>query len=221
MTYHQSYADVKRMQRVALGVIPQPWISGGIGVAIGEQGPFLTVRVHPGLRDDAIEELHSAGLKKGFEVIESRVPEARTANPSLPPEPIRPYRYPVLPQPIPEQQFVDEIAELIDAAKLNRDGVAASIWLWDPLDAEHSKNPRRYAQVIPELKRFEFARATLVLPYCHRRGLIAHELGHVLDPQGGEDDADEAAHRVLGIKIDYDKRWPGKGLQVAHNCRSR
>jgi hypothetical protein len=84
-----------------------------------------------------------------------------------------------------------------------------------PLDQEHARNPRRYAQVVPNDLLFEFSQAILWLPREHRIGLLAHEVGHCLDPLGGEDGADEAALRVLGIKIGYDPRWPGKGLQTA------
>jgi hypothetical protein len=85
--------------------------------------------------------------------------------------------------------------------------------------AEHVKNPRRYAQVTahdtPPL--FEFAEQTLRLSWPHRLGLMAHEVGHVLDPdpKKTEPGADQTALRALGIKIQYDPRWPGKGLQVA------
>jgi hypothetical protein len=61
----------------------------------------------------------------------------------------------------------------------------------------------------------EFAQAVVELSPAHRLGLYAHETGHLLDPQGGEDEADAAALRVLGVQVRYDHRWPGKGLQFA------
>lgn len=64
---------------------------------------------------------------------------------------------------------------------------------------------------------FELAPQAVWLPDRHRRALLAHEVGHVLDPDGGEDDADAAAECHTGVKIGYDRRWPGKGLQVAMN----
>lgn len=89
----------------------------------------------------------------------------------------------------------------------------------------HEREPRRYAQVYappgPDLfaghdkPRFELAEQARWLPGKHRRGLLAHEVGHVIAPDGSEDAADQAAYDKLGVKIGYDKRWPGKGLQVA------
>lgn len=87
------------------------------------------------------------------------------------------------------------------------------------LEATHEHNRRRYAQVRPfdDPPTFEFAPQTVWLPDRHRRALLAHEVGHVLDPEGGEDDADAAAECYTGVKIGYDRRWPGKGLQVSEN----
>lgn len=99
------------------------------------------------------------------------------------------------------------------------DSARATAVRYVPLDEEHARNPRRYAQVIPDQLRFEFSQAILWLPREHRIGLLAHEVGHCLDPSGGEDGADDAAMRVLGIKIGYDPRWPGKGLQVAKRTK--
>ncbi len=83
------------------------------------------------------------------------------------------------------------------------------------LQREHEQNSRRYAQVDPTVPLFEFARSTRALPLKHRVGLYAHEIGHVLVPWEDEDGADDAARRVLGVTIGYDRRWPGKGLQYA------
>lgn len=83
------------------------------------------------------------------------------------------------------------------------------------LDVEHAMDPRRYAQVMPELLHFEFAKATRSLPFPWRLGVLAHEVGHVLDPTRTEMGADLAALQYLGVAIGYDRRWPGKGLQVA------
>lgn len=131
-------------------------------------------------------------------------------------EPVPGYSYPVLRQPISEAQLLRELDSMLERAGLAGDGgPAATAWFWGPLDAEHEENPRRYAQVIPQQRRFEFARAILWLPPEHREGLLAHEVGHVLDPEADEDGADAAARRVTGVDIGYDRRWPGKGLQVA------
>lgn len=87
------------------------------------------------------------------------------------------------------------------------------------LDQEHARNCRRYAQVEPEGLVFEFARAILDLGPKHRLGLLAHEVGHclahrVLGPEHSEDEADQCALGALGLRIRYDHKWPGKGLQI-------
>lgn len=215
------YEELRRQQALAEQALPREWITGGIGIGVDGE-PFLTVRVRPGLRDAALARLHGAGVSGPLEVIEMRVPTARgrAANPAMR-EPVHPYRYPVDPA-IPEQQLVAELGELLQRGGLVGDGgPMAQVWLWDPLDVEHARNPRRYAQVIPDWRRFEFARATLQLPRCQRLGLLAHEVGHVLAPDGGEDEADQAAADILGVPIAYDERWPGKGLQIALNCQGR
>ncbi len=87
---------------------------------------------------------------------------------------------------------------------------------FQPLDVEHARNPRRYAQVrTGEDPRMEVAGAIRDLPPEQRLGLYSHEVGHFLWPAGGEDDADMAAQGLLGVHIGYDRRWPGKGLQTA------
>lgn len=206
--------DLRSQQRLAHIVLPQDWVAG-IGIAY-DGGPFLSVRVLPGMREAALERLRRAGLPGPYEVVSPG--PARAQNPSHPKEPIAPYRYPVEP-PIPPEQLVEELENVMGRAGLLTDGgVPAQVWLWDPLDEEHARNPRRYGQVIPAWRRFEFARATLQLPYCYRLGLLAHEVGHVLDPNASEAETDRVAAEVLGVKIGYDRRWPDKGMQVAINC---
>ena len=131
-------------------------------------------------------------------------------------EPIKPYAYPVV-RPISQTQLVSELEHLLRVARLDHNPY--TVWIGGALDSVHANNPRRYAQVGAEDRVFEFATATLQLPYCHRRGLLAHEVGHVIAPDASEDETDAAAARVLGIEIAYDGRWPGKGLQFAVNCR--
>lgn len=89
----------------------------------------------------------------------------------------------------------------------------------DELERTHQRNARRYAQVAPFCTppQFELAPQTTHLPAKHRRGLLAHEVGHVLDPYGSERDADLAAEEALGVRMGYDRRWPGRGLQVDMN----
>jgi len=125
-------------------------------------------------------------------------------------EPVLPHKYPVLTRPVSRASFIREVQRACRKAKLN--GKPTVLFPAD-LDEEHARNARRYAQVIPSMMQFEFAEATLCLPKRYRDALIAHEIGHVLDPHGTEDDADVAAHRAFGKRIKYDKRWPGKGLQ--------
>jgi hypothetical protein len=128
----------------------------------------------------------------------------------------RRHDHPRLRQPITREQFADEFSDLAAHA-----GIADTcvIDLSDRMSAVHERNQRRYAEVEPDGLHFYFAPEVLWLPADNRRGLIAHELGHVLCrdlPGGGtEDDADRAAQRVLGVTIAYDGRWPGKGLQTA------
>jgi len=92
-----------------------------------------------------------------------------------------------------------------------------TIRVYPPLTEEHRRNPRRYAQCIPHEHLFEIAEQYRYLPWRYRLGLMAHEIGHVIDPdpEKTEDAADFWGGRALGIKIVYDHRWPGKGLQMA------
>jgi len=88
------------------------------------------------------------------------------------------------------------------------------------LDRVHAKNRRRYAEVVPDTMDFRFAKATWDLDAAHRRGLLAHEVGHCIahreiGPQHTEDEADACALQVLGVQMEYDAAWPGKGLQMA------
>jgi tRNA A-37 threonylcarbamoyl transferase component Bud32 len=123
--------------------------------------------------------------------------ETRTANPSKK-------------KGITRKQFGDEFAALAHRAGL-KDVCAIEF------TSEVRISPRSYADVDPRKLHFRFAPETLELPAAHRRGLIMHEIGHVLCrdlPDGGtEDDADEAAYEAFGERIAYDCRWPGKGLQ--------
>lgn len=124
--------------------------------------------------------------------------------------------HPQLGRPIARERLAEEFTALARKA-----GIAdtCAIDISEHMRSVHSRNARRYAEVDPDGLHFYFAPQTLWLPPENRRGLIAHELGHVLCrdlPGGGsEDDADQAAWRVLGVGISYDGRWPGKGLQTA------
>lgn len=118
-----------------------------------------------------------------------------------------------MPQPISPSQLAAELRDLLITAGI--DPHQATIEFSPALDAEHRRNARRYAAVMLSGPTFSFAEQTLWLPPAQRRGLLAHEVGHVLTPGGTEADADRAAADVLGIRIGYDRRWPGKGLQTA------
>lgn len=121
--------------------------------------------------------------------------------------------FPELSRPVSRRRLEGELRTLMRVGGINdRD---ATIGYPASLDVEHAVDPRRYAQVYPDLLHFEFARATRYLPAPWRIGVLAHEVGHVLDPTGTEEGADLAAFEHLGVRIGYDRRWPGKGLQVA------
>lgn len=123
------------------------------------------------------------------------------------------YTYPLRSAPLTRKQL-----EFVLASLLLEGGVEprrATVTYLPELDDEHWRNPRRYAQVGTQDLAFEFTHAILWLPDAQLMGVLAHEVGHVLAPEGGEDDADLAATEILGIPIGYDLRWPGKGLQTA------
>jgi hypothetical protein len=119
---------------------------------------------------------------------------------------------PCLRRPISVEQLHREVQVLLHIAKLPS---KYFIDFPESLNQEHARNPRRFAQVETQTRTFEFAHAILMLPWRYRLGLQAHEVGHVLDPAGGEDEADAAAYEHLHVRIGYDHAWPGKGLQVA------
>jgi len=87
------------------------------------------------------------------------------------------------------------------------------LYLSPAKDRDHQVNCRNYAQVTLGARKMEVTRAMLTLPPEHRRGLLAHEVGHWLDPEASEDGADRAAEAFMGEPMIYDMRWPGKGLQ--------
>lgn len=128
----------------------------------------------------------------------------------------RTHAHPRLSSAISQEQFAEEFVALACKA-----GIAdtCALDLSERMRRLHERNARRYAEVEADRLHFHFAPQTLWLPEDNRRGLIAHELGHVLCrdiPGGGtEDEADEAAYEALGLVIAYDGRWPGKGLQAA------
>lgn len=120
---------------------------------------------------------------------------------------------PQLQQPITWNRLFDEVETLLALG-----GIQEQVKMehHQPLDTIHAVNPRRYAQVdMNSPMTMQFADATRSLPAAHRLALCAHEVGHILNPEGGEVGADRAAYEKLGVVIGYDDRWPGKGLQVA------
>jgi len=114
-------------------------------------------------------------------------------------------------------QLDREVRELL--ARAGFDPSKAKVRLSRELDEEHQRNRRRYAWMSEDPPFFEFAHATLDLDLAHRRGLLAHEVGHLIaitrHGDTSEDGADAAARDVLGVTIGYDHKWPGKGLQVS------
>ena len=119
---------------------------------------------------------------------------------------------------ITKKQFAQEFSELAHEAGI-RDTCAIDFPRY--MRERNDADPRAFAEVDPWGLQFFFAPQVLELPCEHRRGLIMHELGHVLCrdfPDGGtEEDADRAAGEVFGVVIKYDCRWPGKGLQRVSN----
>jgi len=128
----------------------------------------------------------------------------------------RKHKHPKRKKPVSRGQITRELRGLYREAGLKG---PIKVKFTKQLEATHEKNTRRYAQVRPFSSPpvFELAPQAVWLPDRHRRALLAHEVGHVLDPHGGEDDADAAAECYTGVKIGYDRRWPGKGLQVSEN----
>lgn len=129
------------------------------------------------------------------------------------------HRHPRLVRPVSQRVLLDEVAAFARAAGLER----WAVQLTEHMEAVHVRNERRYAQTdlgLGLIPTFEFAPQTLLLPAAHRRGLVAHEVGHVLAglfaPEGA---ADVMAERVFGVPIHYDPRWPGRGLEVAAGPR--
>lgn len=187
-------------QDLALSLLPEDWVTGGVGRTPDGR---LAVRVVPGRRRQAWALLRSGGVTSPIDLVEMEIPRAR--NPT----------FPQLGRAISFDQLYCELCWVCDLGEVDELDVVL-----DPsVTAEHLKNPRRYAQVtaLDDPPTFEFADQILLLPWSHRLGLYAHEVGHVLDPDPNktEPGADATALRELGIRIGYDRRWPGKGLQVA------
>lgn len=192
-------------ERHALERLPPSWITGGVGLSADS---CIAVRVAPGHASSARDLLRRAGVVRCLDIVETRgaVPRRR---------PNGAVAFPELAQPISFDRLYEELCWVCDMGGIGDFDVV----LEPAVTAEHERNPRRYAQVTahddPPL--FEFADQTLRLPWHNRLGLYAHEVGHVLDPdpQKTEPGADRAALERLGIEVGYDRRWPGKGLQVA------
>ena len=141
------------------------------------------------------------------------------------------HKHPALRSPISEAAFMREFHRIYDRAvygaifRGRRPELATveDIKLSRSLGREHERNARRYGATVmmDEGVIFEFAPQILWLPKRNRRGVIAHEIGHALlyhKSNHSEDEADQAAYWALGgLTINYDLRWPGKGLQTANN----
>lgn len=126
--------------------------------------------------------------------------------------------HPALARPIRWSKFLSEFRVVWDRAGLD---VYYAVFCDEELARLHScRNSRRYAFVEFGSRGagFYFAPQTLYLPKVNRLALICHEIGHVLAP-GTERDADRASWEVLGVRIGYDRRWRGKGLQTVVEIR--
>ena len=125
----------------------------------------------------------------------------------------RHHGHPTMREPVSVQQFLREFQ--VWWTRANFRGAQPYVILDDRLTRLHVKNPRRYAETDVRLRKFFFADQVLILPRAQRSGLIAHEIGHAYwnGFPHTEADADRAAKDMLGVKITYDHRWPGKGLQ--------
>jgi len=122
--------------------------------------------------------------------------------------------HPQLDEPISESLFRAECAAILLCAGIPESEVRkCQIVFPAELGKRHEADPRAYADVQCERRLFRFAPQALALPEANRLGLIAHEIGHLLDPAATENGADAASEGALGVKIAYDSRWPGKGLQ--------
>jgi hypothetical protein len=123
---------------------------------------------------------------------------------------------------IDKEEFADEFADLAYQAGIEE---TCALEFPEYMYERNERSPRSFAEVDPHGLYFAFAPQVLELDWAHRRGLIMHELGHVLCrelPGGGtERDADQAAESVFGERIIYDSAWPGKGLQCVRECGRR
>lgn len=120
-----------------------------------------------------------------------------------------------MPSRVSREQVEAELAQL-----WRRSGLPGSFQVRWPahMNRRHARCRRSHAQVrLSSPPVFEFAGAVCGLDARHREGLLAHEVGHVLNPEGGENGADAAAEQVLGVRIGYDAAWPDFGLQVRIN----
>ena len=135
---------------------------------------------------------------------------------AIPPS-CRGHDHPATARPVSRRKAESELLDLGRSA-----GFVGTVRWPAFMNARHRKSPRSYAQVTPgEHPVYELAEAVRWLPEQHRLALFAHEVGHVLDPAGSEDEADAAATEALGVSIGYDSRWPGKGLQVEASMKRR
>ena len=122
--------------------------------------------------------------------------------------------HPALAEPISEASFRVELeAVLLGAGVPESDVDGLTLEFPEELRVRHQGDPRAYAEVQPDRLLFRFAPQALLLPEENRLGLLAHEVGHVIDPLATENGADRAAEQRLGVRILYAPRWPGKGLQ--------
>lgn len=85
-------------------------------------------------------------------------------------------------------------------------------------DREHARRRRAYAHTFHRAGVICVARVFFALPTEHQRGILAHELGHMMlanRARHTERDADLAASAYLGVRVRYRNTVWGNRLQWA------
>jgi hypothetical protein len=85
-------------------------------------------------------------------------------------------------------------------------------------ERDHRRNKRQYAHTYHYPGIICLCRAFFDLPADYQEGLLLHEAGHLLAGEAaGEDDANRAAYRAFGKRIEYRDSPYGKDLERVAN----